>query len=72
MGDHHASSDLQECQRVAITSHIEHQDDAAGGTLEEGEPVSRFAVAGLKRLPPFLPTPASDAGSPRGLGSPSG
>jgi hypothetical protein len=34
VGDRHAGSGLQERQRVATTSHVEHQDDAAGGTLE--------------------------------------
>jgi hypothetical protein len=33
MGDRHAGSGLQGCQRVGTTRHVEHQDDAAGGTL---------------------------------------
>jgi hypothetical protein len=36
VGDRHTGSRLQECQRVAITRHVDHQNDAGGGTRVEG------------------------------------
>jgi hypothetical protein len=51
VGDRHAGQGLQESQRVAITRHVEHLDDAAerdaGG---KEEPVSRSAVLAIEWL----------------------
>jgi hypothetical protein len=52
VGDRHAGPRQQECQRIAISSRVDHLEDAAGRDAGGGRsmPVSLRAVAGVEWL----------------------